>query len=124
MDDATLTLTSATMEDHRIMEQLLMIMVIHSLLRKEEGAANNNDARELRDMVREFSSSMAINNRRDQSSAVSKELLLVASQRLLDAQLRLFDDGEQGRLEVSPSASDHQLMDSAAAAKKKAAAGL
>jgi hypothetical protein len=95
-----------------------MIVVIHSLLR-EEGA--NDDAGELKELVTECS--MAIHRRGDQS-AVPRELLVVA-QRLLDAQLRLQDGGENtGRVVVSSSASDHQLMETAAAAKKneKAAA--
>jgi Leucine-rich repeat (LRR) protein len=47
--------------------------------------------------------------------------LWVIVQRLLDAQLRLLDVGEKGRVEVLSSASDHQLMDSATAAKKRKA---
>jgi hypothetical protein len=118
---ATITLTSsdaAAMDDRRLLELLLLMMVIHSLLSKE--GADDDDAGELKDMsMREFS--MTINTRHQ--SAVSNELLLVVTQRLLlDAQLPLLDGEEnKGRrvVLVSSSASDLQSMESAAAAKKK-----
>jgi len=96
-------------------ELLMMVrVVIHSLLRKE-GDEDDAQLEHMKEMVRECGS-MAL-SRRDQS-AVSKELLAV-TQRMLDAQLRSLDGGEQRRVVVSSSASDHQLMESAAAAKKK-----
>jgi flagellar basal body-associated protein FliL len=122
MDDATLTYSDAAaiMDDRLILVLLLLLMmmmivmmvvVLHSLLRKE--CSLNDDARDLKDMVTEFS-----RRGRDQS-VVSKELLEL-TQRLLDVELCLLDGGEKS----SSAASDQQLMDNAAAAKKKAAAAV
>jgi hypothetical protein len=104
MNDATFTSSDSAAMNRLILVLLLMMivtmivmmMVIHSLLRKE-GSIHG---------------------------AVCKELLVV-SQRLLDAQLRLLDGGEKGQVMVkvsSSEASNQQLMDNAAAVMKKKAA--
>eukprot|EP00984_Skeletonema_dohrnii_P038885 scaffold42658_cov122-Skeletonema_dohrnii-CCMP3373.AAC.1 len=119
------TLTSSDADAaklRRLLEQLLMMMAIHSLLRKE-GTDDDGDA--LKKMAME---SMAGPIRREQS-AVSVAQLLVVTGRMLDEQLlRLLDGGgEKGREVLSSDAAsvDQQSMDAAAdaaAAKKKRAA--
>jgi len=119
MAAATLTSSdnSAAMDDRRLLELLIMVVVIHSLLRKE-GDDDDGQLDQMKDMVKELS--MAINRRGDQS-AVSNQLLLALTQRLIDdAQLRSLDGGEnEGQGQVASSASDHQLMETAAAAAAK-----
>jgi hypothetical protein len=109
---------NAAAMDRRILELLIMMVVIHSLLRKEGDDNVDAHLEQMKMIVRELSMSI---NRRDQS-AVSSELLAI-NERLLDAQLRSLDGGEnEGRdeVEVSSSASDdQQLMETAAAAKKE-----
>jgi hypothetical protein len=112
---------AAAKDDRRLLELLLLLlsMVIHSLLRKE--GADDDAAGELEDMMAECS--MAITRRGDDQSAVPKERYLMVTQKLLETQLRSLDGGEnEGRVEVSSSISDHQLMVNAAAAKKETAA--
>eukprot|EP00984_Skeletonema_dohrnii_P022820 scaffold11920_cov70-Skeletonema_dohrnii-CCMP3373.AAC.3 len=116
MTGDTLTSSDATAAamDRRILEQLLMMMMVHSLLQKE---GDDNDGDALKKMAREC---MAANER--EQSAVSMARLLVVAERMLDAQLlRLLDEGRE--VLSSDAASDQQLMDAdAAAAKKKRAA--
>ena len=120
MDDATLNSSdaaAAAMMNRRLLEQLMIMMAIHSLHLHQEGGANDDaQSQELQQMMMEYI--MAMNGRDQSAVSISKEILLAAvTQRLLDAQLRLLlDGGEKGR----GSASDQQqLMDRVAAKKKK-----
>jgi|SaaInl74LU_5_DNA_1037368.scaffolds.fasta_scaffold16665_2 predicted protein tyrosine phosphatase len=117
VDALTSSGDAAAAMDRRILEQLLMVMMVHSLLQKE---GTNDDGDALKKMAREY---MAANKR--EQSTVSMAQLLVVAERMLDAQLlRLLDGGLKGREVLSSDAtSDQQLMDAdAAAAKKKRAA--
>eukprot|EP00984_Skeletonema_dohrnii_P002759 scaffold955_cov79-Skeletonema_dohrnii-CCMP3373.AAC.1 len=111
---------AATM-NRRLLEQLLMMMLVDSLWRKGSTATATGDGGEdsLNEMMNECTPIM----RRDQSQSLFSQELLVATQRLLNAQLlHLMNEREEKRSAVpSWGASDQQqqLMDDAAAAKKK-----
>jgi len=117
VDTLTSSGDAAAAMDRRILEQLLMVMMVHSLLQKE-GTDDDGDA--LKKMARECMAA----NKMEQSGVAMAQLLVVA-ERMLDAQLlRLLDGGLKGREVLSSDAtSDQQLMDAdAAVAKKKRAA--
>jgi len=82
MAEATLASSDAAAMDRRILEKLMLLVVIQSLLRKE---GDDDDAIDVG----------------------QEQELWVIVQRLLDAQLRLPDVGEKGRVEVLSSAYNH-----------------
>eukprot|EP00985_Skeletonema_marinoi_P011370 scaffold5398_cov70-Skeletonema_marinoi.AAC.2 len=122
MADETLRLRTSSKDaaemDRRLLEQLLMLMLIDSLWRKNDkaGSAGDVDGDALKEMAKEGMPIM----RSDQSVISQKRLAVI--QQLLDAQfLRLKEEKEEGRTVPSSdtSSSDEQLDNDASAAKKK-----
>eukprot|EP00984_Skeletonema_dohrnii_P014278 scaffold5981_cov146-Skeletonema_dohrnii-CCMP3373.AAC.7 len=125
MSDATFTSSEDVVKmDRRLLEQLLMLMLVDSLWRKDKaGPDGDGDDDALKEMAKAKEGIPIM--RIDQSVLSETEKRLAVTQRLLDVQfLRLMDEREEGRatvkvVESDESSSDEQLEDDAAAAKKK-----
>eukprot|EP00984_Skeletonema_dohrnii_P036178 scaffold36861_cov205-Skeletonema_dohrnii-CCMP3373.AAC.1 len=102
-DETTLRVRTSSKDaaerDRHILEQLLMLMLVDSLWRKDKaGSAGDDDDGALKEVAKESMSIM----RSDQSLFSQKRLAV--TQQLLDAQfLRLMDESEEGRSAVSYS---------------------
>lgn len=107
---------AAAAKDRRLLDQLLMIMVVHSLLRNEGTDGDVEEA--LKKMARD----LTVVDRRGDLSSFSKELFVI-TQRMLDAQLfRSLDGGEKEQEMLSSVGASAVIKNSAAAKKKRAAA--